>query len=172
MTRTRDERRTSVNVPLRIRPHARLARRLPAAWALIGVSALGLTGCVSAAPARQPPSATATSSTQISPPVAVDPAYENAVESRIADSLRLTVAQVRSQLRAAPGSGLENVAKPLGLAQDQLARIVLSGLDGAADSTGRSGRWTARQAQAEKMYWASQSFASLDTGVTSWFVNG
>jgi hypothetical protein len=163
-----------VNVPAPIRqPHQR-ARLLSAAAALTGAFVLpGLAGCASgAAPAQQPSASSASSSRPLSPPVAVDAAYKNAVETRVAGSLHLTAARVRSELRAAPGSGLENLAKPLGIAEDKLARIILAGLDDAASAASRSGRWTAHQAQAEKMYWANQSYATLDTGVSSWFVNG
>jgi len=171
-----------VNAPAPVRrPHHR-ARLLPAAAALAAASVLyGLTGCAAgAAPAQQPPASSssspgppvAASPGPLSPPVAVDVGYKSAVENRVADSLHLTAAQVRAELRATPGSGLENLAKPLGLAEDQLARIILSGLDDVASAAGHSGRWTAGQAQAEKMYWATQSDAALDTGVSSWFVNG
>lgn len=170
-----------MNAPGPVRqPHHR-ARLLPAAAVLAAASVLhGLTGCAGATPAQQPaasgsssPGAPgAASPGPLAPPVAVDAGYKSAVETSVADSLHLTAAQVRAALRAAPGSGLENLAKPRGLAEDQLARYILSGLDGAASAAGHSGRWTARQVQAEKMYWASQSSAALDTGVSSWFVNG
>lgn len=167
-----------MNVPAPIRPVRHRARLLSAVAALAVASVLpGFAGCASgAAPAHQPPASSSSSPSAspgaLSPPVAVDAAYKNVVETRVASSLHLSAAQVRAELRAAPGSGLENLAKPAGLAEDQLARIILSGLDDAASAASRSGRWTARQAQAEKMYWASRSSAALDTGVSSWFVNG
>jgi hypothetical protein len=163
-----------VNIPAPIRQPRHRTRLVFAAAALAGASVLpGIAGCASgAAPADQPPTSSASSSGPLSPPVAVGATYKNAVEARIAGSLHLTAAQVRAELRANPGWGLENLAKPLGLAEDQLARIVLSGLDDAASAASRSGRWTTSQAQGEKMYWASQSDAALDTGVSSWFVNG
>jgi hypothetical protein len=169
-----------VNAPAPVRrPHHR-ARLLPAAAALAAASVLyGLTGCGAGA-AQQPPASSssspgppiAASPGPLAPPVAVDTAYKSAVETRVAGSLHLTAAQVRAQLRAVPGSGLESLAKPLGLAEDQLARIILSGLDDAASAAGHTGGWTAGQVHAEKMYWASQSDATLDTGVSSWFANG
>ena len=152
------------------------ALRMSAIAALAGASVLAaLSGCTSAPPARQPPpTASSPPGSSVpgppSPPVAADSAYKNAVEAHIAGSLHSTVAQLRSELRANPGAGLESLAKPLGLAEDQLAEIVLAGLDDAASAASRSGRWTADQAQAEKMYWANQSDASLVTGVSSWFV--
>lgn len=171
-----------MNVPAPIRQPRHGARRLFATAALAGASVLAvLAGCASGgAPAPHPPASSSSSSgppgaaspEPLSPPVAVDAAYKNAVEARVASSLHLTATRVRAELRANPGSGLENLAKPLGLAEDQLARIILSGLDDAAGAASRSGQWTAGQAQAEKMYWANQSYATLDTGVSSWFVNG
>jgi hypothetical protein len=172
----------NLSAPIRSRHH--LPRRLSAAAAaaLIGASVLaGLAGCASgAAPAQQlPPSSgspsgprSASSPGPLSPPLAVDAPYKNAVETRVAGSLHLTAGQVRAELRANPGSDLENLAKPLSLSEDQLAGVIRSGLDSAASAESRSGTWTARQAQAEKMYWASQSDADLVTGVSSWFVNG
>jgi hypothetical protein len=157
-------------VPESIWPLHRLARRVFAAAALTG--ACVLTGCASAAPAQQLPPPSASSPGPLSPPVAVSATYKNAVEAQVASSLHLTAAQVRSELRANPGTGLENLAKPRGVAEDQLARIILVGLDSAADAASRSGTWTAHQARAEKMYWADQTYARLDTGVSSWFVQG
>jgi hypothetical protein len=160
-----------------------LARRLSAAAAIISTSVLlGLAGCSNPAPAHQPPPSGASAVDHSGgalpgcrckpPPVTVDAAYKSAVETSVARSLHRTAAKVRAEFRANPGSGLENLAKPLGLAEDQLARIVLSGLDDAANAASRSGRWTARQAQAEKMYWAKVSDTDLVTGVSSWFVSG
>jgi hypothetical protein len=170
----------NVSTPIRSRHHP--PRRLSAAAALIGASVLtGLAGCASgAASVHQPPPSSgspsgprsASSVGPLSPPVPVDAPYKNAVETRVAGSLHLTTGQVRTELRANPGSDLENLAKPLSLSEDQLAGIILSGLDSAASAASQSGTWTARQAQAEKMYWASQSYADLVTGVSSWFVNG
>ena len=153
------------------------ACRKPAIAVIAGASVLaGLTCCTSATPQHQPPppgaASGASSPAPLSPPVAVDTAYKNAVETHIAGSLHSAVPQLRSELRASHGADLEYLAKPLGLAEDQLARIVLAGLDDALAAASRSGRWTARQVQAEKMYWASQPYAALITGVSSWFVNG
>jgi len=179
-----------VNDSAPIRSQRHLPRRLPAAAVLIGASMLtGLAGCASgAAPAHEPPASSGSASGASSgspsgpgsasspgplfPPVAVDAAYKDAVETRVAGSLHLTAAQVRAEIRANPGPGLENLAKPLGVAEDQLASIVLSALDNADSAASRSGTWTARQAKAEKMYWASQSYADLVTGVSAWFANG
>jgi hypothetical protein len=178
MTRNNEENPVNVLIPARALRHR--ARRIPAVAVIAAASALtGLAGCASAAPGHQPaasgassPGISSTSSSgPLSPPVAADAGYKDAAETRIAGSLHLTAAQVRAQLRANPGSGLENLAKPLGLAEDQLGRIILSGLDQAASQAAGSGRWTAGQAQAEKMYWARQSYTDLVTGVSSWFVN-
>jgi hypothetical protein len=65
-----------------------------------------------------------------------------------------------------------NLAKPLGLAEDQLGRIVLSSLNHAADAAVQSGRWTSRQGREEKRFWRSQSAASLITEVSAWYVRG
>jgi hypothetical protein len=162
-----------VNVCALIRSRRHQPCLLPVAAALVGASVLaGLASCASGvAPANQPPPSSV-SPGPLSPPSAVDAAYKNAVETRVAGSLHLTAGQVRAKLRANPGSDLEGLAKPYGLAEDQLARIILSGLDSAGSAASRSGTWTARQAHAEKMYWASQSYADVVTGVSSWFVNG
>jgi len=171
-----------VNVCAPIRSRRHKPCRLLVAAALVGASVLaGLAGCASGVPPanQRPPLSgspsgpgSASSPGPLSPPSAVDAAYKNAVETRVAVSLHLTAGQVRAELRANPGPGLEGLAKSDGLAEDQLARIILSGLDSAVSAASRSGTWTARQAQAEKMYWASQSYADLVTGVSSWFVNG
>jgi hypothetical protein len=171
-----------VNVCAPIRSRRHQPCRLLVVAALVGASVLaGLAGCASGvAPTNQSPPlsaspsgpGSASSPGPLSPPSAVDAAYKNAVETRVAVSLRLTAGQVRAELRANPGPGLEGPAKLHGLAEDQLARIILSGLDSAASAASRSGTWTAREAQAEKMYWASQPYADLVTGVSSWFVNG
>jgi hypothetical protein len=152
------------------------ARRTSAIAALAVVSALAvLSGCTSAPPVRQPASAVSappgsSGPRPLSPPVAVDSAYKNAAEADIARSLRSTVAGLRSQLRANPAAGLESLAKPLGLGEDQLTKLILASLDNAASAASRLGSWSTDQAQAEKMYWADQSDATLVTGVSSWFV--
>ena len=74
-------------------------------------------------------------------------------------------------LRATPGSTLMNLAKPLGLAQDDLGLIIIASLDRAADSEARSGRWTTAQAGAEERYWTAQSPGSLITEVSAWFAS-
>jgi hypothetical protein len=63
-----------------------------------------------------------------------------------------------------------NIAKPLGVAQDALGRIVLTSLDNAADSAARSGRWDALAATRQKQYWNAQDPASLIAQASQWFL--
>jgi hypothetical protein len=141
-----------------------------AALALACLTA-ALAGCASshAQDAAQPPPQPVSSSPALTPPIAADARYRGRVEAGVADRLHLTPAAIEIQLRATPGSTLMNLAKPLGLAQDELGPIIIASLDHAADSQARSGRWTAAQADEEKRYWTSRSPGSLITEVSAWF---
>ena len=148
-------------------------RRLGARAVLALACATGaLAGCASsrAQDAAQPPPPQPVSSTPaLTPPIATDARYRGRVEADVADRLHLTPATIAAWLRATPGSTLMNLAKPLGLAQDELGPIIIASLDHAADSEAHSGRWTAAQADAERRYWTSRSPGSLITEVSAWF---
>jgi hypothetical protein len=98
--------------------------------------------------------------------------YRRAVEIEVAARIHLTRKTITSRLRATPGSTLMNLAKPLGLAEDQLGRIVLSSLNHAAASGIQSGGWTVRQAREEKRFWKTQPAGSVITEVSAWYVQG
>lgn len=144
---------------------------------LVASTAGALTACGTSRPptVAQTPAPVA-SAPRLHPPRTANLAYRRAVETDIARRLHTPLAdlesQLRSQVRAAPGSTLMTLAKPLGFAQDQLGTIVLASLDDAADAAVRSGRWTPTGARKEKRYWTAQPAPSLITEVTRWFVNG
>jgi hypothetical protein len=147
-------------------------RRLGACAVLALALATGaLAGCASsrAPEAAQPPPQPVSSTPALTPPIAADAPYRGRVEAGVAGRLHLTPATIAARLRATPGSTLMNLAKPLGLAQDELGPIIIASLDHAADSEARSGRWTAAQADEEKRYWTSRSPGSLITEVSAWF---
>jgi hypothetical protein len=104
------------------------------------------------------------------PPVTADTHYRHIVEARIAARLRLSTRAIRAQFRADPGSTLMNLAKPLGLAEDQLAATVTAALNHAADAAVQSGTWTARQARDEKRFWKAQPVDSLITEISEWYL--
>jgi hypothetical protein len=118
----------------------------------------------------QPPA----SPSPLRPPLAVDRAYRDAVGISIARDLDVPLGelklQLRSLVRAAPGSDLMSLAKPLGFAQDQLGAIVLASLNRAADAAVRSRRWVPAGARKEKRYWTSQPAPSLIAEASRWLV--
>lgn len=114
------------------------------------------------------PSTTAISS-PLTPPVPLTATYDEAVKEQVAQGLHLTVAQVRTQLQANPTGDLMQVAKPQGLAQDQVYRLLMNALQIAGDHMVSSGAWTQQQADKETQYWRSQNVQSIIDGVTGWF---
>jgi len=140
--------------------HARLCMLLCAVLIAV-VAGCGGTNRPSAA---RPPAPT--SATRLRPPIPAGAAYRRSVEVGIAARLHTTDAN--SQLRAAPGSTLEILAKPLGLAEDQLGTVTRASLDRAADAAVRSRRWTPAEARKEKRYWSTQSAPSLIAEVSTW----
>ena len=147
-------------------------RRLGACTALALACLTGaLAGCASsrAPEAAQPPPQPVSFTPALTPPIAADARYRGRVETGVADHLHLTPATIAARLRATPGSTLMNLAKPLGLAQDELGPIIIASLDHAADSEAHSGRWTAAEAGAERRYWTSRSPGNLITEVSAWF---
>ena len=147
-------------------------RRLGACAAVALALATGaLAGCASsrAQDAVHLPPQPVSSTPALTPPIAADARYRGRVEAGVAARLHLAPATIAARLRATPGSTLMNLAKPLGLAQDELGPIIIASLDHAEDSEAHSGRWTAAQADAEKRYWTSRSPGSLITEVSAWF---
>jgi hypothetical protein len=150
-------------------------RRFGACTALALALATGaLAGCASsrAQDAAQPlPPQPVSSTPALTPPTAADARYRGRVEADVADRLHLTPATIAAQLRATTGATLMNLAKPLGLTEDDLGPIIIASLDHAADSEARYGRWTAAQAGAERRYWTAQSPGKLITEVSAWFAS-
>jgi hypothetical protein len=137
----------------------------------IAFSGLVATGCDGTATTSAPPAPSA-SSARLSPPIAVSSDYRTAVERQVAVRLHLSPERVRSQLRADPNATVMTLAKPAGLAQDQLASIVLTALRDSGDAAVGSGSWSAQQAEEENGYWASQSQGRLIAEVSVWFRQG
>ena len=113
-----------------------------------------------------PPAATRA---PLSPPAPVSLEDRTAVEQQVASRLHLDPAQVRAQLHADPNATLMTLAKPLGLAQDQLGAIILAALNDRADTALRSGTWTAQQANQEKQFWTAQPLPDLIAEISRWF---
>jgi hypothetical protein len=144
--------------------------------ALLAAGVIVLSGCGASARSTADLSPRPASPSPLHPPLAISGSYRRAVETAITQSLHTPLgelqSQLRSQIRAAPGSDLMSLAKPLGFAQDQLGAIVLAGLDHAADAAVRSGRWTPAGARKEKRYWTAQPTPSLIAEVSRWIVLG
>ena len=146
------------------------------AIAVITMMALAaLAGCAhqrTSEPLReQPPPAGAPTSQPLTPPQPIDAAYKADVERVVAARLHLTVAQITQQLRAQPNSTLMNLAKPLGLAQDQLSTIIVSAFTTADNDTANARHRTAAQADQLTRYWSSQSDASLISEASYWYLH-
>jgi hypothetical protein len=114
------------------------------------------------------PSAPSASSPALHPPIAVSASFQHDVEASIAGHLHSTLASLHTQLAATPDSTLMNLAKPLGLAEDQLAAIVRSSMAGATDASVRTGRWSHAQGAREKRYWATCADPVLIAEVSHW----
>jgi hypothetical protein len=97
-----------------------------------------------------------------------DATYRSRVAQQVADALQQPRDRLAAQLRADPQVTLMTLAKPLGVAQDRLAQIVLAALDAASDAYGADGRWTPQEVDAEKSYWASQDQGPLVAEVSRW----
>jgi hypothetical protein len=112
------------------------------------------------------------SSVSLHPPISTGLTYRADAAAAIASRLHISEANLRSQLRAAPGSTLMNLAKPLGLDQDQLGAVALASLAHAADRAVRSGKWPEAAARKEKDYWKAQPAPSLIAEVSRWLLSG
>lgn len=120
----------------------------------------------SSAGAAQPP---AIDSSPLTPPVPLTAMYDEIVKEQVAQGLHLTVAQVTAQLQADPAADLEGVAKPQGLAQDQLYTLIMNALQVAGDHMVSTSVWTQQQADEEMQYWRNQNQRPLIREITSWF---
>lgn len=136
------------------------------------VASLGVAGCgaqTSASPAGSVQAAADPSSPPLDPPIALDASDRAAVVEDIAAALHQDPAQVGAQLRSDPSATLMTLAKPLGVAQDRLAEIVLAALIDATDLRESSGAWTQNEVIAEKQFWAAQTQGALIAEVSRWF---
>ena len=149
-------------------------RRRPLIMCLIVVLGIlpALAACGMGRPSSQagvaqqpPPNAFGPS---LSAPIAPDASYRTAAARQIAGALRLDQSELRTRLQADSSATLMTLAKPLGLAQDQLAEIVLAALNDAGDLYVRSGNWSQKQAEAEKAFWAAQTQGDLVAEVSRW----
>ncbi len=117
-----------------------------------------------------PAFAAAAGSGPLTPPVPLTAMYDESVKEQVAQGLHLSVAQATAQLQAEPTPDLRAVAKPQGLAQDQLYTLVLNALQMADDHMVSTDLWTQQQANDEMQYWKRQNQLSLINGVASWFL--
>jgi hypothetical protein len=89
----------------------------------------------------------------------------------IASRLHTSVAAIDQQLRSQPNSTLLNLAKPAGLAQDQLAAVITSALNNATTDAEQTGHLTVAQAVQLTHYWNSQSTPRLITEASYWYLH-
>jgi hypothetical protein len=115
------------------------------------------------------PVAPAPAAAPLSPPVAAQADDRSAVCAQVAAGLHADPAQVTAALRADSNASLMTLAKPRGLAQDQLAELILAALRDRADARLRSRAWTAQQAEQDKQFWSAQPQPDLISEVSRWF---
>jgi hypothetical protein len=141
---------------------------------LFALSVLFLTGMIFVACAAQNGAVNETpmlSATQPAgvPPVAVPASMYTIVKTQVAQGMRLTVAQITTQLQADPNASLMNLGKGRGLALDQLHTSLINALQSASDQTVNAGFWTQQQANVDMGYWNQRSQAALVNDITAWF---
>jgi hypothetical protein len=117
------------------------------------------------------PDASAQEYRRPNPPVALPAAYYQAVEEQIAQGLRLSVAQVKDEIRADPGEGLFGVATAQGISPDQFYSIEINAHKVASAQMVASGVWTQAQADATVQYWQGRGAKALGSDMTDWFVH-
>ena len=154
--------------------HIHAIRPARSRWSLtiLLVASLAMAGCG----ARTPTSSTESiqsaadpSSPPLDPPVALDASDRAAAVERIAAALHQDPSQLGAQLQSDPSATLMTLAKPLGIAQDRLAEIVLAALSDVTDGRAASGSWTQNEVVAEKQFWAAQTQGALIAAVSHWF---
>jgi hypothetical protein len=137
--------------------------------AVLAIAALTLGACTSTPPAAPPPPpATAPAAT---PPITLPADYRTTARSAIATRLHTTIDALRTDL-AAPSMTLMTIAKPLGLAEDQLAGALRSALTDTGQTEVRSGTWTPSQAAQVNAYWAAETDPVLITQISQWYRAG
>jgi hypothetical protein len=144
--------------------------------ALIGLIALAtLAGCAhhrTPQPLNMPPSPSGVPSTEpLVPPVPLDASYHRDFENVVASRLHTSVAAIDQQLREHPDSTLQILAKPAGLAQDQLAALITFALKNVTNNAAQKGRLTVAQAAQLSQYWNSQSTGNLITEASYWYLH-
>jgi hypothetical protein len=134
--------------------------------AVLVLSACGSPRASTPTGQQRPPSVSAPA---LHPPLAIDASYRAAVTQALATSLKLGDAQIRTELGADPNATLMGLAKPLGLAQDQLATTIRSALTAATAQKVHSSTWTPTQAAQLTSFWTAQTDPSVITQVSQWF---
>jgi hypothetical protein len=102
------------------------------------------------------------------PPIQLPTAYPATVTEQVARGLRLTVVQVRSDMRV-DRDGLFGVAQAQGVSERQLSALVLDAFQTASDQMIASGLWTRQQADTNMRYWRQRSAKALIGDVSGWF---
>ena len=133
------------------------------------IAALSACGESRIADATDHPAPPAASSAPLSPPIEPPSTYRTAVTTSIVNALHGSPDEITSELQGEPGATLMNIAKPLGIDQDQLTQIVLSALKDAGDARVAAHAWTAQQASQEQQFWVAQSEGGLIAEISRWF---
>jgi hypothetical protein len=153
---------------------ARATKPIPVA--LIGLIALAtLAGCAqhgTTHPLNLPPPPSGVPSTEpLVPPVPLDATYHRDFENVVASRLHTSVAAIDQQLRTQPNSTLLILAKPAGLAQDQLATLITFALNNVTSDAVQTGHLTVPQAAQLTHYRNSQSTPNLITEASYWYLH-
>lgn len=134
--------------------------------AIVTISACGDARRADASDHLAPPPA---SSAVLTPPIERPTAYRSDVIETVAGAIHASPDEIRTELGRDTGATLMNVAKPLGLDQDQLAQILLSAVKEAGDAQVSAQTWTTQQAAQEQQFWAGQPEGSLIAEISRWF---
>jgi hypothetical protein len=103
------------------------------------------------------------------PPVTVPATMYATVKTLVAQGMRLTVAQITTQLQSDPNTSLMSLGKEQSLALDQLHTLLINTLQSASDQNVRIGQWSQQQANTDMRYWRQRSQADLVNDITAWF---
>ena len=114
---------------------------------------------------QAPPSA---SGAPLTPPIEPPSIYRTAVTTSVVNAFHARPDEMRSELQREPGATLMNLAKPLGIGQDQLTTILLTALKDAGDARVAAHAWTTQQAALEQQFWAAQSEGGLIAEISRW----
>jgi hypothetical protein len=135
--------------------------------AVLAIAALALGACTSPSPTDPRPAPPATAPAA-SPPITLPADYRTTALSAIASRLHTSTEALRTDL-AAPSAILMTLAKPLGLAEDQLAATLRSALTDTGQTEVRSGTWTQSQAAQVNAYWSAEPDPVMITQITQWY---